>query len=608
MGRSKLNPALQSGTAIPFPHDGPIFHCDEEDILHASGSLQAAKRILKQTSAPTLPSKLCRTLQNASNGKEQFHALHSYRSTILNLRSKKDLDSVPDQQMNNGLYRLLLEWSLSCQSPVPLQRSLQSVLSCVKTADEREISIEVLRSFLKKHQKDWRNPLFSLDVAAHDTKLAKILKTLLFSDCLSFLFQNFVSTYILENDSDQQPPHQQSSPSLFVKESIVVSKILKILLHNLSPEQEVPYFDDFQSYVLMLFGSSRIPTDSYNTLGIIYGNLLLAKNPKVEDIIITVESLDSDHASLSSLARLSMLQGIAATLDLQTLLATCNGTSPLESCWKYSLRISQIATDPMVRWGALKGLSTLAVRWSQADASSSTTNNNNNNSTTTIDSLIQETLQVVLQAWENPPLRKLAKAIPGLFQTLVQLLNEEQTQRLCQNVLEQPANRKGKYLALDILLAHVPPEMAIRADSLLEGIGDRGANTSPIADLWTKILEHLWTNSIENNTTSVDKQFEEWTAQWVPSIALALVSRDLARRKQVAMFCLPRIVDLMKRLKTLQTHISKSFVALFDEIKQIQEGANDSKKLLETGESLSDRALWAHLEVRRSAPLVRCPV
>jgi hypothetical protein len=248
----------------------------------------------------------------------------------------------------------------------------------------------------------------------------------------------------------------------------------------------------------------------------------------------------------------------------------------------------------MVRWGALKGLSTLASRWKQQQQQqqqANTTTEANRH-----DELIQETLQVVLQAWENPPLRKLGSAIPGLFRTLVQLLHERQLQELCRHVIQQPVNRKGRYLALEILLPFMPAGQSIQAESLLEGIGDRGPSTGPIADLWIKLLGGLWKDIEKSPDGSSSNGFEKWKTDWVPSLSQALVAPNLSRRKQVAAFCFPRIVDLMKASDSLRPHLSNAMIALLEETSTLRQQSN--RKSLDTMESLGDRALWVQLEVR----------
>ena len=378
--------------------------------------------------------------------------------------------------------------------------------------------------------------------------------------------------------------------------------MLKILLNQVSSDITILFRDELAKFVLLVLASPDTPTEGFNTSGIVYGRLLCFQNSEkiVDSAIDTVQTLDTSHANLSDLARLSLVQGIAATLDLDTLTSSRNYsyerttkmTSPLESCWRYSLLASQVATDPMVRWGALRGLSTLASRWKQHqqhDGDNKTPDNCH-------DGLIQETLEVVLQAWENPPLRKLGTAIPGLFRTIVKLLHEKQLEDLCRHVVGQPVNRKGRYVALEILLPFMPEYQKIEPESLLDGIGDSGPNTGPIADLWTKLLETSWTEIIKTHDAASIDSFNEWKKLWVPSLSNHLVAPALSRRRQVANFCLPRVVDLMKRVESLRPYLSGAMIAILENTGAMRGQVNQIT--IGTTESLDDRALWAQLEVR----------
>ena len=602
--RSKSTSSLKSATPIPLPHDGPIFHCANNGGTHkddTSSLARAVQLLVNSNHEVSSTSKLCQSLQGAETAKEQLHALQSYRCTLLNNKKKREseLEQVLDEDSSIALYRLLLEWSLSEKSSLPLQRAIQSNLNTIEISNKEATTQQVLES-LWEQPDCWKNNLYALEVAVNFAPLLNLLQTLLFAECLAFLYNEKVSRYLTSEDT--------SSSATFMNESLVVVDVLKILLLKYNQQQtsterrSVPFLNEFRKFVLMLFANPSTPTDAFNALGILYGRLLLCSEPTklIETSVKTVETLDKVHFDLSPLARLSIVQGIAATLDLEILTKTTQDvqSSPMVSCWKYSLRVSQVAADPMVRWGALKGLSTLAGRWKQHQQQQEKITIIAKNVYT--DNLVQETLQVVLQAWENPPLRKLGTAIPGLFRTLVQLLKDSQIQELCHRVMQQPVNRKGRYLALEILLPFLPAAGtgSIKAESLLDGVGDRGPNTGPIADLWTKLLGHLW-NDRDASTVDPNFCFDCWKTHWIPSLSQALVATSLSRRKQVAAFCLPRIVDMMKGDKSLRPHLSAAIVALLDEIGTIRN--HSCNKARDTAESMAERGLWAQLEVRTEA-------
>lgn len=576
MGRSKLNTSIKSNTPIPLPHDGPIHAAltasiDEDPVLHA------ASQLCTDDSGSSAEAKLVRSLRGAKTSKDQIQKLQSYKTSTRNDSSEKYgqakvIELSTDE--TTALHRLLLEWSLSIQTSVPLRRTTQSIVE----KDERieEVSKKVLISFWST--KNWQNPLMSLETALNSPILKPILQGALLHDCLKFLYRNYISECLKTKSL--------SSESM-VEIGARLSEILKLLLDN--QEDEIPHLEDLRQYTLMLFMCPSLPIDAYNTLGIVYGRLLWcsgAKESLSTKVIKEVQFLDDFHANLSELARLQIVKGIAATVSPDILLEvqTEAGQSPLDACWRYILRVCRTATDPMVRWAGLKGLSTLASRLLSLEAPSNSHAK-----------LVHETMDVVLQGWENPPLRKIGAAIPSLFESLVKLLQKEELGSLIADILKQPVNRKGRYLALDILLPYMPPNQVIRPESLLEGIGDRGANTGAIADLWKKLLLHLWSQIKEESSTS-DECFVRWKGHWIPSLSQALVLQRLSRRRQVAAFCVPRVVDMVKKNKELSNYLSPVFAEIVEAIGAIDRSAR--RIVIDNSETIDDRVLWAHLDVR----------
>jgi hypothetical protein len=679
MGRKAATLKSKSIVAIQFPHDGPIYNRltttiildettddddeDEDDIRIALDLLASLKtKDDEDDSFPNsddpswkLTRNLCQALQSAGGIKEQLQALQSYRSTILNWKQppKTEGSSVSssssshivvfDEVLASGLYRLFLEWSLSAQTPLPLQRVLHATLQTLDPPRKMEnICTLVLKSIWVQDNNDdsslWKDPLHSIDVAVNAPFLSSLLQTALFDDCISFIYRRWAEPLLPQL---LQTPEGSGGQADAATQGLFLAKMLKILLNGLQTDQIIPFCNDLEALVSRLMKCPTMPTEGFNTLGIVFAKLHLQgkSNSTLQQsvsraAILAVQHLDEDTSTtgtsstppLSGLARLSIVQGIAATLDLKRLLcvvskqeegeSSSSSSTPLEECWKYSLHGSQVATDSMDRWAALKGLSTLASRWMQyqqqqqqqqqhqGEEGENTINEESFSSTHVhserFNALIQETLEVVLQAWENPPLRKLGTAIPGIFQTLVQLLPPLKRQELCRTVLDQPLNRKGRYLALEILLPYFSSDnndsSLIRADSLLEGVGDRGPNSGAIADLWIKLLGYSWNQNDEKLKPS--RSFSEWTSQWVPSLSRALVEGDLSRRKQVAAFSIVRLLDWMKRTKSLQAHLSESVVLLFTNIGRLASGETASVVPVSV-ESVTDRVLWAHLELAR---------
>jgi len=381
----------------------------------------------------------------------------------------------------------------------------------------------------------------------------------------------------------------------------------------------LPFCDELEALVIDLMNCPSLPGEGFSTLGIVFARLHL--NPRELPIhadsddgnshlleqaarkaIRTIQSLtitttpssttSGQKVEDSAMARLSIVQGMSATLDSNALLfevtssqdLTCS--TPLEECWKYALHVSQVAIDPVTRWAALKGLSTMATRWKQHSDNAMT-----EEQSLRFEHLIQDTMDVILQAWENPPLRKLGTAIPGIFQALVEFMSDIQRKSLCQSVLNQPVSRKGRYLALEILLPYMTYQERIallRTEPFLEGVGDRGPNAGVIADLWIKLLGYAWDNN--------EQTFSEWSKLWIGPLSQALVEGSLSRRKQILAFCVIRLLDLVKRDQSLRNIMSQFVVMLYKAILDTKPSAPAYHLSAEIHE---DRISWVYLEFTR---------
>jgi hypothetical protein len=637
MGRAKTKAKQKSNVPIIFPHDGPVVRLNEKNendvslklaiqVLGAGNNTDSAD---EQSGVTILIAKLFHILQRPNTTtKEQLQALQTFKCSFINSEKQitegKKLRCDEDWNAVSGLYRLLLEWSLSYHTPLPFQRAIQANLKMLGSSaffgatatnnkvvvdDPETICKDVMESIWKTPE-SWQDPLHALDVAINYTPLRDILQKNLMMDCLSFLGRSQTVVAILEE------PQGTPLSSQVIDNALHIVTMLKVLLGNWVANMEnPPEITLFETFVFALLTNPKLPSDGFNTLGILYGKLLFLNidsetntTAMVQKCVTTVAGLDS----LSPLARLSMVQGIAATLDADILI-TAERDSPLELCWEYSLRIGQTSTDPMVRWAAIKGLSTLASRWKQQQSKNGNGDDQQQQQQQPFQhmALVEKTLDLVFDSWENPPLRKLGMAIPGLFKALIQLLPRSDLKGLCQKVLEQPASRKGRYLALEILLPYMPATniqedpttpssaaMMIPIESLLEGIGDRGANAGSIANLWIKVLKCAWQELTSQNDNIDDFSndcYQRWKIYWMPSFCQTIVDPSLTRRKQVVAFCLPRIADLMKEFNNLKDQLPLLFVGLLKGIEVI----SLESMLTDTFGSISDRVLWAELEITR---------
>jgi len=589
MPRKQKASALTCPDPIPLPHDGPLYHNETSTTLIESFTQEIEIQLVQQ-------------LQQAGTIREQLQLLQNHRNLILRGKSLS-----PDECLTSPtLYRLFLEWSLSYLTTVPLQRALQSTLKAISTQSHSSFSSETIQSttlssMFSVSNTRWKSPLQSLEVALR-LPLLKLLQTstMLYEQCLEYM----KSRVLQLKKNDQEP-----SPT-WIQASLHVIQLLQRILPPFNantentataPTNRIPHSATFQEWCQSLLECTALPSDAYQTIAIVYGRLWNASFNHTTALSLLQETIS--NPSLSPLAQLSVLHGIAATFEqdkLQTdVVSEQDGALLWEVCWKHSLHAAQNSTDPLVRWTAMKGLSTLATRWKQSNTEEWKTSPQ-----TCSQMLLQETLQMVLQAWENPPMRKLGTTIPTLFESLVQLLPLEDIPALGRRIWDQPVHRRGRYLALDILLPHLAGNgdpSYFRPEAFLEGIGDSGPNTGPMADLWIKLLAHLWEQEVStqlksNQHTMLDDDrtalyqtcFEEWKRHWVPSLSMALLIPEINRKKQIAAFCIRRLIDFMRRTKELKTFMDSSICSLLDILGSTRRSQSINDVII----------LWAQLEVR----------
>ena len=307
------------------------------------------------------------------------------------------------------------------------------------------------------------------------------------------------------------------------------------------------------------------------------------------------------------------------------------------------------AADLEVRFIALKGIRSLISRCNThvAQISSVSTAHGTSNlsepppsellSTDLLPSLVEQVLHVVMKAWEHPPSRKIETVIPPLFREMLALRRKmpaSQLPELIPCILAWPSNQKGRYLALEALLPEMSAETLLSKDlldGLLSGVGDSGHNTVVIADLWAKILRQAlqetcmqyrgasvdlrdgfsvtvgqpspMTEASTSNTVTPSKKpslpifsldsyncvWRKWADMWIPSLGQALLSMERSRRKQVAAFCLPRIVSIIFGMK-LRCEAAKAYALIFEEIESQTQVYHSN-----TDDDFGDRALWAQI-------------
>ena len=570
------------------------------------------------------------------------------------------------------------------------QSSLQTCL---------ELRLEVLQSFLVQDESTlsslpWEQPLHSLHEAlnyasTHDTILLlnnndTTNPSIPVRDNRPMQVLHFLQGYaesnlrpiLLSNDADQ-PSGKRVGTVMFVEQEVTDAMqraiqwatILKTVLAdapslaingatstvqnsfqqpNTNSDDLFQFFQDFVWDIMLL---QITPADSLSKLGMAHSRVLLLQKPPSTESSATNTCL-STHIpelvaqQLPALVTIALVQGLAATVPIQIMLVESDAL--LQYFQQQSLE-----ADPGVRLAALKGIHTLisrcltrALRCSNSNISKEESQALSLLEIEEMQTLTQQTLEIVLQAWESPPNRRLGSAIPSLFEKLVSLMQELGRQHqddsdskdtgqqqvafqdLVKRLLAQPSNRKGRYKALETLLPIVGARNMIALgrewklmESLLEGIGDRNSHSAgAIADLWQKILTDLLQDMLANTeavisdplvaTSDVENKKKRrkaeypiaivqqgvpvWCNDWVPSLAEALLSSAKSRRKHVAQFCLPRIASMLGGRKK-QDENAMTFALLLQAIHLSESEQNGGVNLGEV-EGLSDRVLWATLE------------
>lgn len=660
-------PRAASNGPIPLPHDGPV-----NAAFCATGVLRTETQLGKDTGesanatsvavaasvlhtfalasdASSYPiTDVLKTLTQATHVHQQLQALQAFRSRLLQQKQcKQDADEyIPseDATLLRPLYRVLLEWMLSVDTPLALRRAIASCLDAIECGDEaRTILGCVLASILDVGSNSWKDPVHSLQEALPWTPMEGFLASgsSSLSPILCFL-QSQAASIGIQATAAANTVWDPTAAATTERAVQIANLVNKTLLLDLQSEQNVCgeeptelVVGDLQDFLWSLFFSSCIPVDRLSCIGVAYGRTLqwqMQKACTATSSTNVSDILNLADQQLSEIQRAAVLQGLTAVMPLTTSLERL-----MEACRALVVK----ASDPDVRLSALKGVRTLISRVNTLYETDDETKSLEHD---LVHRLVLETLEVVLQAWENPPTRKLAHAIPALFASLVELLlklGNDSLEELLNRLLAQPPNRKGRYLALEKLLPLIGASSLLRSilpsktllQDLLDGVGDHGHNTSVMADLWAKLLQQLLNemkrqagtlisvssitarNELPNKPTQlteneIDEKSSpdhqnlllEWLDIWVPSLARSLISLDLSRRRQVGAFCLPRIVT-MTAGTAARSDASQAFDALLQQVEEIRRSpeAGHFDPISFQRETFADRILWAELVIAQYA-------
>ena len=521
MGRS----TPKSTKAVPVPLDGTVLwfatndsSLPKEDIQDGgvreslellslvegsiSGSDEQPLEIRKTPSQ-----RLWSALTTANLLRAQLQALQAFRSTILQGQGE-----IMEQHELVGTYRLLIEWAISVDLPTPLRRAIHSSLETLSTISTEEcyrIREHVIQSvFDGRH---WTNPPHVLfEVLNYEAMRDVIVQDVSTSAKTLSLLAREASTCmpILEEYSFHNPvytPSTQMSRAAIetMEKSVEVATTLKLFLTpvlsnwNESRNCLSSQTDELQLFLWRALICRGMSADGLNMIGVAYGQTLLFEwKCRVEGDTsswiaqhadVKVKAVTEDE-SLPPLNVLAAIQGITATLPNNVLVW---GSPPLFSdpLGTYLLRQCRDTTGAAARLSALRGLHTLINRC----RSFVTLSLFEHHYLCHIKRLADDALDIALQAWESPPGRQVASAVPGLFKSLIGLMrtissNDEvpstgalsDLKGLVKQVLGLPPNRKVRSSNNDshhhaIASCLIFPEMISAGEIYCAGVAPPGS-------------------------------------------------------------------------------------------------------------------------------------
>jgi hypothetical protein len=353
---------------------------------------------------------------------------------------------------------------------------------------------------------------------------------------------------------------------------------------------------------------------------------------------------------LPPLNTLYSVQGISVVLSDDVLLYGSPLSLLEDQLAKYILSQCVLAIDGQTRLAALRSLQTLLSRCCSTVRGDSPVSDS---FLANMDKLTQETLNVVMTAWENPPGRQVAGAIPGLFHSLVDFIEtlhpkqgkaESGIQGLVGRVLSQPVNQKGRYIALETLLPIIGAKTLMVSGggrlvtSLVKGVSDRGHTAGNIACLLGKILskrrEEMNQESgfVIDESASINRKerqkleqrlangdeiqleimrpqiLPQWIELWAPDFARGLLSKSHVSRKQVSSFCFPLLITMVGgscRRMDASYALSVLLTYLESEYERPKVKGSILPALAYGAETLDGIFLWAKLEIARQASALK---
>ena len=473
----------KTNQAVQVPKDGPVLWFlngsnDGDDVRHTCGVKESLQLLaLAKCDNEELeglgasPSNvLWRILTSSDQIRPQLRALQAYRSKLLHLQSNGE---IWNEQELVGTYRLLLEWCLSNDIPTPLRRAILSNLDTLDSIIELEayrIREQVISSLLDEQR--WSNQLGTLfEMLSYQPMLTiivrdseKPVKTLVLLVKEADDLQAILEEKSFYNQANRERPQNMTSQIVVaaMEKCAFIANSLKLFLNPFMSSMKEPAIDlaqlmeTLQVFLWRALTCRGMPADELNAIGVTHGQSLLfdwkyTKETATSSTMVADKAVDKveeimKDTLLPQLNKLAAIQGITATLPNDVLISH---SPPIfsEPFAAYFLEQCRGATGATVRLSALRTLHTLINRC----LAIMSTSGFGERHLCYVSQIADGSLEVVLQAWESPPGRQVATAVPGLFRSLLALMrkidfsngsNTIRLNALVERILDLPPNRK----------------------------------------------------------------------------------------------------------------------------------------------------------------------
>ena len=212
--------AVQQQEAIPILYDGPlaISSGTGDEAKGPAAFLRAALEKNLDPSSASICATFLSKVSSAKRIKDQLQVLQSFKSSIIQIcrRNQSSLGDHAGPPSASGafddsdwtelsfVYQLLLEWSLGGKTPLPLRRTIHSILETLYDIHQSKDSLEAvfaetIESISASSGDGWKCPLDSLESLLSLAQLRpNLYMEMLTSRSISFLSQKasyIVSTF-----------------------------------------------------------------------------------------------------------------------------------------------------------------------------------------------------------------------------------------------------------------------------------------------------------------------------------------------------------------------------------------------------------------------------